>query len=203
MSKARKSTSKLLTQTAETPMAETPMAAPSPAPEAIAEPAAPVAAPLEVAVPQVEAAMPLEALAAPAAEAETMKPFAMIQEQFRASAESSITQMRGQYSAMKDKAENATDKLEESLQAAQSGTKAFGLKMFDLFRAQTNAGLEHFQALFQTRSLADALALQQKFASAQIANLQAQSREFTELAQKVAAEIAEPVKSSIVVSLRR
>lgn len=198
MSKARKSTSKPATLTAETPIAVE-----LPSPDAIVEPAAAVAPPVEVTAPHVEIVAPREVASAPAAGADMMKPFALIQEQFRASAESSITQMRGQYSAMKDKAENATDKLEESLQAAQSGSKAFGMKMFDLFRIQTNAGLEHFQALFQTRTLADALALQQKFASAQIANLQAQSREFAELAQKVASEISEPVKSSIVVSLRR
>ncbi len=50
---------------------------------------------------------------------------------------------------MKGTAEAATDKLEESMTAAQAGTREFNSKVFELFRAQTTAGFDHLQCPVQ------------------------------------------------------
>lgn len=138
-----------------------------------------------------------------AAAAEFMKPLADFQEKFRAGAEKGLEQLRAQYATMKGNAETATDKLEESVAAAHAGTREFNMKVLELFRAQTNAGFAHLQALFSARTLADAVKLQQDFAKSQVETLQAQSKDLGEIVKKVATEVVEPVKSSIVLPFQR
>lgn len=134
---------------------------------------------------------------------EFAKPFADMQEKVRAGTEKGIDQLRTQYAAMKTSAESATDNLELSLAAAHAGTREFNMKMLDLFRANTNAGFEHLQSLFAVKTLPEALKLQQDFAKTQIEALQANSKEVVELAKKVATDVAEPVKASIVLPFKR
>jgi phasin len=132
-----------------------------------------------------------------------MKPLVEFQEKLRLGAEQSVEQMRTQYAAIKGNAETATDKLEESVAAVHAGTRALNGKVFDLFRSQTNAGFAHLQALFATKNVAEAVKLQQDFVKTQMEALQAQSKEFTELATKLANDCAEPIKGAIVVPFKR
>ncbi len=133
---------------------------------------------------------------------EMLKPFSEIQEKVRENAEKSIQQLRTHYASLKGNAEAATDKLEESIAAAHAGTREFNLKVFELFRAQTNAGFEHMQALFGTKTVGDAVKLQQDFAKSQVEALQSHSKHLADLAKKVAADVVEPVKASIVLPFK-
>lgn len=147
-------------------------------------------------------AAPNDVASAPAA-ADVMKPFNDMQEKLRASTEQGIEQLRTHYATLKGNAESATDKLEESLAAAHSGTRAFNLKVVELLRAQTNAGFAHLQALFAVKTLGDAVKLNQDFAKAQITAIQANTKEFAELAKQIAEDVTEPVKASIVLPFKR
>ncbi|KAF0228263.1 MAG: hypothetical protein FD175_2044 [Beijerinckiaceae bacterium] len=137
-----------------------------------------------------------------AAASDLMKPFADMQEKVRANAEKGIEQLRSHYATLKGNAESATDKLEASMTAAHAGTRDFNMKVLDLFRTQTNAGFEHMQALFAAKTVADAVKLQQDFAKAQVETLQAQSKHLGEIAQKVATDVVEPVKASMVIPFK-
>jgi phasin len=210
---------------AAAPVAAKPVAAPSaPAPAApvAAKPvaAAPAPKPAPAAVKQEaktqEAKTPeTKAKAAPKAAAasapvflfpvqpEVLKPLNDMQEQFRAGAEKGLEQFRTHYATIKGNAETATDKLEESIAAVQAGTKEFQAKVVDLFRAQADANFTHLRALFGAKSLPDAIKLQQDFAKAQVETIQSETRNLAELAQKVATDVAEPVKASLTASFSR
>jgi phasin len=136
------------------------------------------------------------------AAAEAMKPFADIQEQVRAKAEKSLETIRTQYATMKTNAELATDKLEESIAAAHAGTREFNTKVFDLFRTNSNAAFDHMQKLFATKSVADAVKLQQDFAKTQFETAQVHSKELAEMAKKLAMDVVEPVKASVVLPFK-
>lgn len=136
-------------------------------------------------------------------QADILKPINAMQEQLRLGAEKSVEQLRTQYATLKGNAETATDKLEESIAAAQAGTRAFQTKVLDIFRAQSDANFTHVRTLFAATTLTDALKIQQDFVKAQAESLQEQTRALTELAQKVTQDIAEPVKASISASFAR
>lgn len=132
-----------------------------------------------------------------------LKPFSEMQEKVRASAEKGIEQLRAHYASFKDTAETATDKLEESMAAAQAGTRSFNLKVLDLIRLQSNAGLAHVQSLFAAKTIVDAVKLQQEFAKAQAELFQAHAKELADIAKKVATDVVEPVKDSMVLPFKR
>lgn len=140
--------------------------------------------------------------AAKAAAGDLLKPVSEIQEKVRANAEKGIEQLRSQYAALKGNAEAATDKLEASVAAAQAGAREFNIKVLELFHAQTNAGFAHLQSLFGVKTVADAVKLQQDFAKTQVEALQANSKHLAELAKKVATDVVEPVKDSIILPFK-
>lgn len=138
-----------------------------------------------------------------AATGDLLKPFADMQEKVRANAEQGIEQLRSHYATLKGNAETATDKLEASVAAVHAGTREFNMKVLELFRTQTNVGFEHLQALFGAKSVGDAVKLQQDFAKSQVEKLQAHSQGLAELAKKVATDVVEPVKESMVLPFKR
>jgi phasin len=166
------------------------------------KPAAPLATTIEATAEQVVNQVVANAQTVTAAAGDLMKPFSEMQEKVRANAEKGIEQLRTHYASLKGNAESATDKLEESVAAAHAGTREFNMKVVDLFRAQTNAGFEHMQSLFSVKTVADAVKLQQDFAKTQVEALQTQSKELAEIAKKVATDVVEPVKASIVLPFK-
>lgn len=173
-------------------------------PVAAAPAAAPVAA---VAVPAAAPVVAAPAAAAPVASpfenaSEFLKPFTALPETFRANAEQGIETMRTQYAAFKGNAESMSEKLEESLAAAQTGARVFNGKVLDVFRAQVDAGFAHINAMFNVATLSEAMKLQQDFQKAQAEALKAQSQDLADYAKQVAEQVAEPVKSSITLPFK-
>jgi phasin len=183
-------------------------------PVAAAAPVAPVAAVAApvVAAPVVAApAVAAPVAAAPAAEvaaspvvalSEMMKPLTQMPETFRANAEQGLEKARAQYAALKGNAESMTEKLEESLTAAQSGARVFNGKVVDLFRAQVDAGFAHLNALFNVTSVSEAIKLQQEYSKAQVEALQAQSKDLADFAKQVGEQVVEPVKATIALPFK-
>lgn len=135
--------------------------------------------------------------------ADFAKPFADAQEQIRSTAEKGLEQLRSHYATLKSNAETVTDKLEESVAAAHAGTRDFNIKVFEFFRANSNAAFEHAQKLFAAKTVSDAVKLQQDFAKTQIEAVQAHAKELAEMAKKIAADVAEPVKAGAVLPFKK
>jgi hypothetical protein len=184
----------------------------------VAAKAAPVAAPVTVAAPAVAVAAPVAPVEAPkakvqpakveaskpaAAIADLMQPFAAIQEQFRLQTEKNAEQLRTNYAAIKGNAELATAKLEESLVAARTGAKAMGDKVIEAVRTQTTVGFEHAKALGAAKSIEDVAKLQQAFVVSQFEAFKAQASEFAAFSTKIANDVTEPAKASLVAAMKR
>mgnify|MGYP001193138072 CR=1 FL=1 len=124
-----------------------------------------------------------------------MAPMTQMQEKVRETAEKGMEQARAQYEAVKDAAEKATGKLEESVNAVRTGAMSFNLKALELVRTNTNASFDHLQALFGAKTVQDAMTLQADFVKKQAEAAQAQIQDLAAIGQKLASDAAEPVKS--------
>ena len=115
---------------------------------------------------------------------------------FREIAEKSVTQAKETYERMKSAAEEATDVLEDTYATATKGASDYGLKVIEAARENTNAAFDYATQLMTVKSLSEVVELSTSHARKQFEALTAQSKELVAIAQKVAAETAEPVKES-------
>jgi phasin len=115
---------------------------------------------------------------------------------FRELAEKSVSQAKETYEKMKSAAEEATDVLEDTYATATKGASDYGLKIIELARENTNAAFDFASRLITVKSLSEAVELSTAHARKQFEALTAQSKELAAIAQKVAADAAEPVKTS-------
>src|SRR5216684_2344171 len=115
---------------------------------------------------------------------------------FREIAEKSVSQAKETYEKMKSAAEEATDVLEDTYAAASKGASDYGLKVIEAARENTNAAFDYATRLMTVKSLSEVVELSTSHARKQFEALTAQSKELVAIAQKVAAETAEPVKES-------
>ncbi len=184
-----------------------PAPAPAPAPVAPPPPAAEAPKPAPVAVkpaaPAPKAEKPAAAKATVVASMDVLKPVTVLQENVRASTEKAITVFRGQYAEAKTFAETATTKLEDSMKAAQEGSRALGFKFFEIAKAQTQAHLDHAKSLAAAKSLPELLSAQQSFLVAQIERAQAGGKDVAALASRVANDVSAPLQASLNLLLRR
>lgn len=118
-------------------------------------------------------------------------------EKVRETTEKGMEQVRVQYEAVKDAAEKATGKIEESVNAAKAGTLSFNLKALELARTNINASFDHVQALFGVKTPQDAFQLQAEFAKKQAEALAAQAKELATIGQQAVTDAVEPVKAAI------
>jgi phasin len=116
---------------------------------------------------------------------------------FREAAEKGVAQAKESYEKMKAAAEEATDMLEDTYATATKGCADYGLKMIDAARVNTNATFDFASELMTAKSLSEMIELSTAHTRKQFEALTAQTKELTALAQKVAAESAEPFKSSV------
>jgi phasin len=115
---------------------------------------------------------------------------------FREIAEKSVSQAKETYEKMKSAAEEATDVLEDTYATATKGVSDYGLRVIEAARENTNAAFDFASQLMTVKSLSDVVELSTAHSRKQFEALTAQSKELAAIAQKVAAETAEPVKES-------
>jgi len=115
---------------------------------------------------------------------------------FRELAEKSVSQAKETYEKMKSAAEEATDVLEDTYATATKGVSDYGLKVIEAARANTNAAFDFATELMTVKSLSEVVELSTAHSRKQFEALTAQSKELVAIAQKVAAETAEPMKES-------
>lgn len=122
---------------------------------------------------------------------------------FREAAEKSVTQAKETWEKMKSATEEATEILETSYSTASKGAADYGLKVIDAARTNANAAFDYAGSLMTAKSLSDVVELSAAHARKQFETLTAQTKELATLAQKVAAETAEPIKSGVTSAFKK
>jgi phasin len=116
---------------------------------------------------------------------------------FREFAERGVAQAKDTYEKMKAAAEEATDVLETTYSTAAKGASDYGLKVIETTRVNTNAAFDFASELITAKTLSEVIELSSAHARKQFEALTAQSKELGALAQKVATDTAEPIKSGM------
>ena len=116
---------------------------------------------------------------------------------FRELAERGVAQAKDTYEKMKAAAEEATDVLETTYSTASKGASDYGLKMIEAARVNTNAAFDFAGELMAAKTLSEIVELSSTHARKQFEALTQQSKELNALAQKVATDTAEPIKSGM------
>ena len=116
---------------------------------------------------------------------------------FREFAERGVAQAKDTYEKMKAAAEEATDVLETKYATATKGASDYGLKVIEAARVNTNAAFDFAGELLAAKTLSEVVELSSAHARKQFEALTEQTKELNALAQKLAAETAEPIKSGM------
>jgi phasin len=116
---------------------------------------------------------------------------------FREFAERGVAQAKDTYEKMKAAAEEATDVLETTYSTASRGASDYGLKVIEVARANTNAAFDFACEIMAAKTLSEVIELTSAHARKQFEALSQQSKDLGALAQKVATETAEPIKSGM------
>ena len=116
---------------------------------------------------------------------------------FREIAEKSVSQAKETYEKMKSAAEEATDVLEDTYATATKGVSDYGLKMIEAARENTNATFDFASRLMTVKSLSEVVELSTAHTRKQFEAISNQSKQLIAIAQKVAADTAEPMKESL------
>ena len=119
------------------------------------------------------------------------------EEAFRETAESSIAQAKGTYEKAIVAGERATDLLKDTYAIAAKGTADYNLKIIEIACTNTNTAFEYAKELMGVKSPSEFVALLTTHARKQFDTMIAQTKELTELAQKVTTEATQPLKASV------
>jgi phasin len=115
---------------------------------------------------------------------------------FREFAEKGAAQAKDAYEKMKTAAEDSTAMLEETYATASKGVTAYNLKLIEAARANANAAFDFASEIAGAKSLSEAIELSSANTRKQFDALSVQTKELAALAQKVATDSVEPMKSS-------
>jgi phasin len=119
-----------------------------------------------------------------------------VPEQMRAFAEKGVSQARDNYAKFKDAAESHNGTIEAVFTCASKGASAYSAKVMEFVKANTTSALDFAQELLGVKSPSEALELWTTHTRKQFETLTAQTKELSELSQKVAADTVEPIKAS-------
>lgn len=129
-------------------------------------------------------------------------PKIVVPEVFREMAEKSVEQAKESYARIRDAAEEATDVVEDTyIQATRSVTE-FNMKAIEAMRENVNSSFDFARELVSARSISEAVELSATHIRQQFEMLSAQAKDFAALAQKLAADTAEPMKASVTKNLK-
>ena len=122
---------------------------------------------------------------------------------FREYAEKGVAQSKEAYEKFKAAAEENTEMLETVYTTASKGATDYGLKTIEIARANTDAMFNFVEAMFAVKSPSEFVELSTKHARAQFETLTGQSKELAGLAQKVATDTAEPIKTGVSKAMKK
>jgi phasin len=116
---------------------------------------------------------------------------------FRDFAEKSIEQARDAYSKLKSAAEEATDMVEGTYETAREGAFAFGAKVIDAAKSNSDASFAFAKDLFGAKTFAEVVEINSTYARKQFDAVAGQMKELQELAQKVVNDATKPVTTQV------
>jgi phasin len=119
-----------------------------------------------------------------------------VPEVFRSMTENGISTARDNYSQFKEKAEEATDIIEETFETARDGVLDLQHKTLDAAKQNTDAAFDFAKQMMSMTSVADAIQLQAKFAREQFDTFVDYAKDFQSSAAKVAEQTAGPSKKA-------
>jgi phasin len=119
-----------------------------------------------------------------------------VPEQMRAFAEKGVSQARENYTKFKDAAETHNSTIEAVITTATKGATDYSAKLLEIVKANTTAAFDFAQELASAKSPSQAMELWSSHARKTVETFTAQTKELAELTQKIAAETAEPIKTS-------
>lgn len=121
-----------------------------------------------------------------------------LQAQVRRTAE----QSRLVFERLKSATEDATGTLETSFAVASKGLSEFHSKAVEVIKVNSDANLDFLKALFGTKSLSEAIALQGEYSRMQFETFTTQVKDLGSLFQRVATEAVEPLKATFAKNLQ-
>ncbi len=121
---------------------------------------------------------------------------AKVTDTYREFAEKGVAQSKEAYSRIKTAAEDATKTMETTMDTAQAGTVALGLKAIDTMRVNTENTFAHMEALLGVKSVSEFFELQTAFIRKQAELAVEQAKSMQEATKKVAENVAKPGKEA-------
>jgi len=121
----------------------------------------------------------------------------------RGIAEQSIVRARENGEKMQAASGEIADILRETYSTNAKGAADYGAKVIEISGANTNSAFDFFTNLMATKSLSEIMTLSATQSRKSVEAASAQNMELWELAQKVAAETAEPIKKSFTRVLQK
>ena len=122
---------------------------------------------------------------------------------FRELAEKGVAQTKDAYEKMKAVAEAGTEMLETSYATASKGSTDYGLKVIEIARTNTNTYFDFIEKMFGVKSPSELIELATAHTRTHFETLTGQGKELATLAQKVATESAEPIKSGVEKAMKK
>jgi len=122
---------------------------------------------------------------------------------FREFAEKGVAQTKDAYEKLKAVAEQNTQMLETVYSTASKGSTEYGQKIIEIARANTNKHFDFIESLFGVKSPSELVELTTAHTRSHFETLTGQGKELATLAQKVATETAEPIKSGVEKAMKK
>jgi phasin len=124
-------------------------------------------------------------------------PVSAFQETLRKAFEKGVMESQAAYTRAKVAADETANALESSIVSASKGVFDLNSKALEALRANADANFDFLKAVINAKTPSEAASLQNDHARKQAEALAAQAKDFAELARKIAAESAEPIKSYV------
>jgi phasin len=117
--------------------------------------------------------------------------------EFREMIDTGVAQARDTYAKAKAAGEEAADLFKTTYATAAKGATGYNLKLIEIVRANTGAAFDYAHELLGVKSPSEFVALSTAQMRKQFDIAFAQNKELFALAQQVATEAAEPIKTSV------
>jgi phasin len=118
-------------------------------------------------------------------------------EAFREMTKKGLAHVRDTYAKAKVASDEAADLLQNTYATAIKGANDYNLKLFEIARANTGAAFDYAHELLDVKSPSEFIELTTAQMRKQFDMFSAQNKELCALAQEVATEAAEPIKTGV------
>ena len=124
-------------------------------------------------------------------------PNAEMPEAFREMTEKGVAHARDTYAKAKVTSEEAADLFQNTYATITKGVTDYNLKLFEIARTSTRAAFDHALELLDAKSPSEFIELSTAQVRKQFDIVATQNKELCALAQQVATEAAEPIKTGL------